>query len=73
MRKKITMFAAAIGIAAGAVLGATASAQAATYYNSLSDCQAALKYQSDSWATCTQTWGGAPAGKWVITSNTSNG
>ncbi|MGW0336471.1 hypothetical protein ACWD0J_32270 [Streptomyces sp. NPDC003011] len=73
MRKKLALFAAGVAVAAGAGLATAGSAQAATYYETQEECQAALSQRADAaQLSCLQSWGNAPAG-WFINDASAQG
>ncbi|QKZ21079.1 hypothetical protein [Streptomyces chartreusis] len=73
MRKKLALFAAGVAVAAGVGLATAGSAQAATYYSTKAECDAALSQRADAaqWA-CQQSWGNAPKG-WFINDDSAQG
>ncbi|MFD3504939.1 hypothetical protein ACFWWT_16030 [Streptomyces sp. NPDC058676] len=73
MRKKLALFAAGVAVAVGAGLATAGSAQAATYYSTKAECDAALSQRADAgWSECQQSWGDAPAG-WFINDASAQG
>jgi uncharacterized protein YgiB involved in biofilm formation len=71
--RKIALLAAGVAAAVGMGLATAGSAHAATYYNTLGECQAALN-QGDypPGVECQESWGGARKG-WFINDASAQG
>ncbi|QYX77411.1 hypothetical protein [Streptomyces akebiae] len=73
MRNKLALFAAGVAVAVGAGLVTAGSAQAATYYSTKAECDAALSQRADAarWE-CQKSWGNSPEG-WFINDASAQG
>ncbi|MFE7278688.1 MULTISPECIES: hypothetical protein [Streptomyces] len=66
MRRKLALIAAGVAVAIGGGLATAGSAQAATYYSTKAECDAArVKLADGGQRKCQQSWGGASGG-WFI-------